>query len=238
MASGDETNLVESQGLRNQYRVFADRQQAGLTLATMLREYAGPDTLVLGIPAGGVTVAVEIARELNAQFDVAVVNKVTPPWNSEWGFGAVAFDGSVVMDEDIVATLGMTPSDVESCVEKARAKVRRRVSLLRGDRPLPALADRRVIVADDGLATGVTMRGAVEALTTAGAERIIVAVPTAHEESANRLLSEGKVDILYCPNICSGYEFAVAQAYRYWHDMSDEEIVAAMDEFSKWRQAG
>ncbi len=235
MADEPEKPLFETTSLRNQLGVFSDRTEAGDILAKLMADFAGSGDLVLGIPAGGVTVAVELARKLGLDMDVAVVNKVTPPWNSEWGFGAVAFDGSVVLNEDILPALGLDEADLDKCIERAREKVRRRVELLQSGKLLGELADREIILVDDGLATGITMRGAVEALARAGAKRIIAAVPTAHGESVDKLLAGGQVEAVYCPNLRTRYEYAVAQAYLNWHDMSDQEIVTELAEFRRFQ---
>ncbi len=235
MADEPEKSLFEITSLRNQLGVFSDRTEAGDILAKLMADFAGSGDLVLGIPAGGVTVAVELARKLGLDLDVAVVNKVTPPWNSEWGFGAVAFDGSVVLNEDILPALGLDEADLDKCIERARGKVRRRVELLQPGKPMPELADREIILVDDGLATGITMRGAVEAIVRAGAKRIVAAVPTAHGESVDRLLAGGRVEAVYCPNLRTRYEYAVAQAYLNWHDMSDQEIVTELAEFRRFQ---
>ncbi len=237
MTDEPEQSLFEIPSLRNQLGLFSNRTDAGAMLARLMADFAGSGDLVLGIPAGGVTVAAELARQLQLDMDAAVVNKVTPPWNSEWGFGAVAFDGSVILNEDILPALGLDDAEVDKCIERARSKVRRRVELLTQGRPLPDLAGREIILVDDGLATGITMRGGVEAMVRAGAKRIIVAIPTAHGESVDKLLASGKVKAVYCPNLRTQYEYAVAQAYLNWHDMSDQEIVAQLAEFRQWREA-
>ncbi len=238
MADDLERKLFDEPGLRNQLGVFSDRTEAGTVLARVMAGKVGPGDLVLGIPAGGVTVAAELARKLGLDLDVAVVNKITPPWNSEWGFGAVAFDGSVVLNEDVLGAIGLDEAELDKCIERARSKVRRRVELLRHGDPLVELADREIILVDDGLATGITMRGALEALARAGAKRIIVAVPTAHGESVAKILTCRQVEAVYCPNLRTRYEYAVAQAYLHWHDLSDQDIVAQLAQFRRWREAG
>lgn len=222
------TRLVTLPELQDTRFVFEDRRDAGRQLATLLESYRGSDALVLGIPAGGVPVAAEIARILHLPLDVAVVSKVLLPWTTEAGYGAVAFDGSVWLNRDYVDHYGLDEATVEAGVQAARSKVQRRVRRFRGDRPLPVLVGRPVILVDDGLAAGSTLRAAIQALRRAGAEQIVVAVPTAHRESAEAIARE--VEALYCPNIRGGLRYAVAEAYRHWRDVEEDEVEALLRE--------
>ncbi len=180
------TNLIELAPLRNRAPVFRDRAHAGEVLAEMLRAFAAGDALVLAIPCGGVPVAAALARKLDLPLDVAVVSKITLPWNTEAGYGAVAFDGSVRLNQELIANLALGESVVQNGIALTRTKVQQRVQRLRRGAPLPALAPRPVILVDDGLASGYTLGAAVEALRAHGARRILVAVPTAHGEAARR----------------------------------------------------
>ena len=174
--------VIEMKIMRNKVGVFPDRRSAGEVLAEMLKDYSHSQALVLGIPAGGLTVAAVIASELQLALDAAVVNKITPPWNSEWGFGAVVFDGSVVLNQATLARLDMDDQTLQGCIEVARSKVQRRLKLLGAEALAETLAGREIILVDDGLATGVTLRGAIEGLGRARVQKIIVSVPTAHED--------------------------------------------------------
>ncbi len=207
--------------LRGRTRVFRDRIHAGAVLADMLQDLRGTDALVLAVPAGGVPVAAELARRLDLPLDVAVVSKITLPWNTEAGYGAVAFDGTIRINEPLVARAGLTARQVEAGIEETLAKVERRVRTFRGTRPPPDLAGRPAVLVDDGLASGFTMATAVAALRKAGAGRLYVAVPTAHEEAVGRLAPG--VDAVYVANLRSGPVFAVADAYRRWRDVTEEE---------------
>jgi predicted phosphoribosyltransferase len=215
--------------LRDRTGVFEDRDDAGAAVAGLLEEFRQSGGLVLGIPAGGVPVGVVIARNLGLEFDVAVASKITPPWNSEFGYGAVAFDGTVMLNEEFRSTRGLSDEAVCEGVTKAQLKVERRLKALRGYRPMPPLAGRAVILVDDGLATGVTMLVAVEAVQKCHPARIIVAVPTGHLDSVERLAREA--DAVYCANIRRGGRFAVAEAYCHWRDMDESEIAAILAEF-------
>jgi len=216
----------ERYDLHNAVRVFTDRREAGQVLADMLAGRLPADALVLAVPAGGVPVAAAMAERLHLALDVAVVSKMTPPGNTEVGYGAVAWDGSLLLNEPLVEQMGLRRADVQAGVAATRQKVQRRVELLRGGRPMPALTDRTVILVDDGLASGFTMRVAVRAVHNAGAAGAIVAVPTAHSRAVRSL--PGDVDELYCANVREGLSFAVADAYRQWRDVSEEEAAALL----------
>ncbi len=214
--------IIEREELRGREGVFADREDAGRTLAEMMEDLAGSDALVLGIPAGGVPVAAPMAEELGLDLDVAVVSKITLPWNLEAGYGAVAFDGSVRINEPLVRRLGLSEADVEQGIARTREKVRRRVEELRGERMFPELSGRPVVLVDDGLASGFTMLTAAQAVREHDPAQLIVAVPTAHRESIDRVLEE--IDCIYCANIRAGIRFAVASAYLHWYDVSLDEV--------------
>ncbi|MEA3466856.1 MAG: phosphoribosyltransferase family protein [Thermodesulfobacteriota bacterium] len=205
--------------LRQKLGIFQDRRHAGQVLAEMLHEWQDSKALVLAVPSGGMPVAVEVAETLDLSLDVAVVSKILLPWNTEAGFGAVGFDGSVWINREYVDYYRLDQPTIEQQTEAALKKVQRRVKLFRGDRPWPDLQNRPVIVVDDGIAAGSTLRVAVLALRNTGAMEIIVAVPTAHEESLARIMDG--VDALYCANIRSGPQFAVAAAYRHWDDVDE-----------------
>jgi len=219
-------NLVILPEFFDKVRVFRDRQHAGEILADMLREYGSSDAIVMAIPAGGVPVGKVLAEKLNLPFDLAVVSKITLPWNTEAGYGAVAFDGSVQLNHDLVARIGLTEKQIKEGVDKTSKKVSHRMRSLRGKRVLPNLSEQQVILVDDGLASGFTMRAAVEALKKIGATSIVVAVPTGPRSSVERMTSE--VDILYCANVRSGWSFAVADAYERWSDVDEEELVSLL----------
>lgn len=224
-------DIREIRMLHERTAVFDDRADAGEILAGLLAQLRTVRPLVLGIPAGGVPVAARVARKLGCCLDVAVVSKVTVPWNPEAGYGAVAFDGTVRLNENLLACLGLSEEQIHQGVEGTREKVRRRVKLFRGDRPFPELVGRTVILVDDGLASGFTMQVAVEALRKAGAESIVAAVPTGHLEAVRKLAEQ--VDQVCCANIRSGWSFAVAAAYRHWHDVSERRAAGILSRFGR-----
>jgi putative phosphoribosyl transferase len=219
-------NLVDLPEFFDQIKIFRDRQHAGEILADMLREYGASDAIIMAIPAGGVPVGKVLAEKLNLSFDLAVVSKITLPWNTEAGYGAVAFDGSVRLNHDLVARIGLTEKQIKEGIDKTSKKVAHRMRSLRGERLLPDLSAQQVILVDDGLASGFTMRAAVEALKKIGATSIVVAVPTGPQSSVERMTSE--VEILYCANVRSGWSFAVADAYERWSDVDEEELASLL----------
>jgi putative phosphoribosyl transferase len=216
--------VVDVPELRGRVAVFRDRADAGRVLAGLLEGFRGSDALVLAIPAGGYPVAAELARRLGLPLDVAVVSKITPSWNTEVGYGAVAFDGTVSINEPAAASLGIDASERAAGIEAASRKVARRVALLRGGAAAPNLSGRPVLLVDDGLASGFTMITAIEALEKLGAGAITVAVPTGHAEAVGRIADRAAA--VCCANVRSGRRFAVAEAYRRWRDVTDEEILS------------
>jgi predicted phosphoribosyltransferase len=211
----------EQPELRDRVGVFRDRIHAGEVVAGMLAGFRGGEAMVLAIPAGGLPVGAAVASALALPLDVAVVSKITLPWNTEVGYGAVAFDGTVRINEELVRGVGLGEEEIRRGVEETLAKVRRRVAALRGAEGAPDLSGRSVIVVDDGLASGFTMRTALEALREAGASCIVVAVPTGSLRCVEELAS--RADALYCANVRAGRSFAVADAYQRWYDVDEGE---------------
>src|SRR6267142_1196755 len=161
-------------------KLFRDRRQAGRLLAEKLAAYANrPDVIVLALPRGGVPVAYEVARALNARLDVFLVRKLGVPGHEEFAMGAIATGGIRVLNNDTVGALRIPNNIIEAVVAKEQQELTRRERLYRGDRPPPDVRGKTVILVDDGLATGSTMRAAVAALRRQGAAQIVVAVPVA-----------------------------------------------------------
>jgi len=223
--------IVDLPELRNRGRVFHDRTHAGVVLAGMLEMLRGTGTRILAIPAGGVPVAAEASRRLGLPLDLAVVSKITLPWSTESGYGAVAFDGTVRLNQELIAALGLRPDVIKSGVARTQEKVRRRSRELRGERDLPDLKGRAAVLIDDGLASGFTMLTAVDAVRHLGADAIIVAVPTGHYDSVTRIAAA--VDSLYCPNIREGLSYAVADAYEQWTDVDETTVADIMRRFDQ-----
>jgi predicted phosphoribosyltransferase len=154
------------------------------------------------------------------------VRKIQIPGNTEAGFGAVTWDGQVLINEQLRATLGLSQGDVDTAIAATRRNIRERIARYTTDRPFPDLKKKCVILTDDGLASGYTMLAAIASIRTMHPERVIVAVPTSSASSAELIAREA--DEVICLNIRSGYRFAVAEAYRHWYDLDDLEVIAEL----------
>jgi predicted phosphoribosyltransferase len=224
--------IIEEPTLRERVQVFRDRFQAGKLLAEKLREYYREENvIVLAIPAGGVPVGNMIAKELAVPMDVVIVRKAQIPWNTEAGFGAVTWDGEIVLNEPLVEQLGLTREELEESISKTKRNIQERLRKFRGDKPLPQLRDKVIILVDDGLASGFTMLAAARSARKRRPKKIIVAVPTASLGAVELLMPE--VDEIVCLNIRSGSSFAVADAYENWYDLTDEEVLKILLEKHK-----
>ncbi len=228
--STNAAQIYDLPELREQTGVFEDRFDAGRVLAQMLETWRGSGAIVLAIPAGGVPVAAEIAERLELPLDMLVVSKILLPWNSESGFGAVSADGTTWLNREYIDYFGLDDTTVRHATKTAIDKVARRARRFRGERPWPDLKKHPVIVVDDGIAAGSTLRVAVSTLRKRGADKIIVAVPTAHRESLPAIAQ--LADEIYCANIRSGLRFAVADAYRNWSDVDEGEVDTILQKFS------
>jgi predicted phosphoribosyltransferase len=176
---------------------FRDREHAGQVLGERLRSYAGRESLlVLGLPRGGVPVAFEVARILEAPLDVFVVRKLGVPGHEELAMGALASGGVRVLNDDVVAQLGIGDEAIARAAAAETAELERRERAYRGDRGPVEAAGRTVILVDDGLATGSTMRAAANAVRAQGPERLVVAVPVAAAQTCDEL--RGEVDEVVC----------------------------------------
>jgi predicted phosphoribosyltransferase len=173
-------------GLTTQVRRFRDRPDAGRLLADRLSDYAGrDDVVVLGLARGGVPVAYELAKALDAPLDIFVVRKLSLPGHPEYALGAIATGGVLVLDEGLLRRLGVTRETVERIVAAEVRELQRREAAYRGDRGRAELTGKTVILVDDGLATGSRMRAAAEAVRRYEPARIVVAVPVAPEETCD-----------------------------------------------------
>jgi putative phosphoribosyl transferase len=203
-------------------RVFSNRAEAGRFLAEKLGNYAErDDVIVLGLPRGGVPVAYEVAQRLRAPLDVFIVRKLGVPGFEELAAGAIASGDVRVLNEDVVRALPHADEIIESVTARETAELKRREQSYRNGRPPPELRDRIVILVDDGLATGATMRAAVAALRRRGAAKIIVAVPVGAPETCREL--EELVDEIVCA-IAPEFFQAVGQYYEDFSQTSDEEV--------------
>jgi len=203
-------------------RAFPNRAEAGRVLAEKLENYVGrSDVVVLGLPRGGVPVAYEVAQRLGAPLDVFVVRKLGVPGFEELAAGAIASGGVRVLNEDVVSALPNADQLIESVTEKETVELERREQTYRDGRPAPELRDRVVILVDDGLATGATMRAAVAALRQRGVAKIVVAAPVGAPETCREL--EQEADETICA-ITPEFFQAVGQYYEDFSQTSDEEV--------------
>jgi predicted phosphoribosyltransferase len=207
--------------------IFRDRVDAGQLLAVKLQAYRGrPDVFVLGLARGGVPVAEQVALALGAPFDVFVVRKVGVPGDQELAMGAVASGGVRIRNEDVIDELGIEPEVFESAAEREMGEVRRLEHAYRDDRPPAQLGGRTVILADDGIATGVTMGAAVRALRAHGPARVIAAVPVAPRGSCQKL--ESVADLVICAATPRPF-ITVGQWYEDFDPTTDEEVREALE---------
>jgi len=204
---------------------FADRRDAGRQLAAELLPLAAEQPLVVGLPRGGVPVADEIAIALGAPLEVFAVRKLGAPHNPEYGIGAIAEDGTRVFDLEALAMLEIDDEALTRIVSRETEELRRRVAAYRGERPLPPLGGRSVIVVDDGVATGVTDTAALRAIRRQRPRHLILAVPVSAPDSAARLREEA--DELICliePPLLQG----VGQWYDDFTQVTDAEVIATL----------
>jgi predicted phosphoribosyltransferase len=201
---------------------FLDRYEGGRELAGLLVPYAHrPDTVVLALPRGGVPVAYEVARALGAPLDVFLVRKLGAPSHEELAMGAIASGGVRVLNREVVDELQVTREEIDATAEREGRELQRREERYRDGRPPPDVHGRTVILVDDGLATGTTMRAAVAALRQQGPARIVVAVPVGATESCEDLAAEA--DEVLCARRPEPF-YAVGLWYRDFAQTTDEEV--------------
>lgn len=201
---------------------YKDRVEAGRVLAEALKRYAGrSDLLVLGLPRGGVPVAVVVAEALGAPLDVLVVKKLGVPGFEELAMGAVATGGARVLNQEVVQELGVSQQVIERAAQQATQEVQRRERVFRGERPLPEMQGRCVILVDDGLATGSTMQAAVSAVRQHRPGQVVVAVPVAPQQTVESL--RATVDDVVCPLTPESFG-AVSQWYLEFPQVADETV--------------
>jgi putative phosphoribosyl transferase len=211
---------------------FRDRREAGRFLAQKLKAYADkPDVLVLALPRGGVPVAYEVAQALHAPLDVFIVRKLGVPGHEELAFGAIASGGVRVLN-DLVGPLEISRDTIEAVTKRERQELQRRERIYRDDRPAPDVRDRTVLLVDDGLATGSTMRAAVAALRQQGPRRIVVAVPVGAPDTCFAL--EDEADEVVCVRKPMPFS-AVGIWYADFSQTTDEEVHALLEQAAAGR---
>lgn len=210
------------------YAIFLDRREAGRELAARLVDYRGrDDAIVLALPRGGVPVAFEVAAALRLPMDVLVVRKLGVPGHDEFGFGSIASGGIRYVNDSVVRSIGLSQFIIDNVVEKEERELARRERLYRGDRPAPDLRNKVVIIVDDGLATGSTMRAAVRAVHTQSPAKIIAAAPVCAAETQESIGRE--VDTWCICAVTPEPFYAVGMWYRDFSQTTDEEVRSLLD---------
>jgi putative phosphoribosyl transferase len=213
--------------------IFKDRVEAGRKLAEALKRYRGKDVIVLGIPRGGVVVANEVAKELEAPLDIVVSRKIEAPGEPEFALGAVTQEGEVIMDRQAAESLGATPQYIDDQIRKKREEVKDRMRMLRGDAPYPELEGRTIIIVDDGIATGSSVSAAVMSVKKRRPKEIIVATPVAPKDAVETLSEDNtKVVSLETPSAF----LAIGEFYQDFGQVEDIEVKRIIDESSARRR--
>lgn len=207
--------------------IFRDRREAGRLMAEKLSFLKGKENLlVLAIPRGGVVVGSEVAGALGAPLDVYITRKIGAPYNPELAIGAIASDGTLILDHSLASRLGVSEEYIEAQSSREREEIERRMRRYRGDQPSPDLEGKRVILVDDGIATGATIEATIDALQKTGLEELILAVPVGPRETIERL--KRKVDRLVCLHTPEIF-WAVGSFYLTFDQTTDEEVVALLE---------
>lgn len=211
--------------------LFHDRRDAGKRLAQKLIQYANrPDVIVLGLPRGGVPVAYEVAQVLHAPLDVFIVRKLGLPGQEELAIGAIASGGVRVLNNDIIRELNLPKALIDHVAQRELQELERRERLYRGDHPAPPVRDHTVILIDDGLATGASMRAAVAGLRAQNPKRIVVAVPIAAPETCDAFQNE--VDEIVCAVTPEPF-YGVGRWYEDFSQTTDEEVQRFVEEIRR-----
>lgn len=220
------SKIIDEPSLRNRMHIFEDRLHAGELLAKKLGKYKGTNSYVLGIPAGGVPVGYIVAKRLGLAFEIAITRKIHIPWNKEAGFGAVTWNGTTLLNQALVDTLGLSEKEIERCIAEEVEAIKKRLKLFRSDRAFPDIKGKTIILIDDGLASGFTMLATIKSIKQRKPKELIVAIPTASLEAIERI--KPYANKIICLNTRTGPTFAVADAYKLWYDLEDEEVMAIL----------
>ena len=206
---------------------FSDRVDAGKRLASALKDFAGKNGIVLAIPRGGVVVGFEIARALNLPLDVIIPHKLGAPDNPELAIGAVAEDGTMILDDNLIDYMGVPRDYIQAEAERQKVEIQRRLKLYRQDAPYPNLKGLDVALVDDGIATGSTMKAALASVKNRGAATVTVAVPVGPPSTIKELKKQAdRVVCLYTPE----YFAAIGQFYTDFSQTTDEEVIQLLKE--------
>lgn len=207
--------------------LFEDREEGGRRVAKALAHYRQTDAVILAIPRGGIPVAAAVAYRLQLHWSTMVARKLPIPANPEAGFGAVTADGSVVLNRALLSGLHLTKGQIEDITKDVRAEVVRRTEAYSRARPPIDVSGRRVIVIDDGLASGYTMLAAIKSIRNQHPASVTVAAPIA-SRSAAALIEEAADECVF-DTVSPAVPFAVANFYVVWHDLTDEDILPILE---------
>ena len=202
-------------------KFFRDRVEAGKRLASVLKDVVGENAIVLAIPRGGVVVGFEVARGLNLPLDIIVPRKIGAPENPELAIGAMAENGVIILDDSLVSYLQVSESYIKRESENQRLEIERRLKMYRGDVPRPKLKNREVVIVDDGIATGSTMKAALASVRKSGAKRVIVAIPVGPPSTIREL--EKQADFVVCLHTPESF-YAIGEFYENFAQTEDEEV--------------
>lgn len=211
--------------------IFENRADAGHKLAAGLTEYSKQKVVVLAIPNGGVPLAIQVADSLNSELDVIVCRKLSLPMNQEGGLGAVADDGTAIINEDIIKNDGISAAQIEHEMNQVKTNIRERSLLYKGSALSPRMTGKIAIIVDDGLASGITMSVAVQAVRHRGPKKVVVAVPVASLTGYNRV--NNVADSIFIFAVAKMKEFYLADFFKNWRDVSDQEVVHYLEQ---WRR--
>lgn len=201
---------------------FSDRVEAGKRLASAMRDFAGKNGIVLAIPRGGVVVGYEIAKALNLPLDVIIPRKIGAPANPELAIGAMTEDGTIILDDNLITYLGVQRDYIKAESERQKHEIERRLKLYRQNEPYPSLKGLDVVIVDDGIATGSTMKAALASVKNRGASTVTVAVPVGPPSTIKELKKQAdRVVCLYTPE----YFQAIGQFYTDFNQTTDEEVI-------------
>jgi len=206
--------------------LFEDRCQAGEKLAEKLSPYRGQHPLILAVPRGGVTVAKLIWDNLGGELDLIITRKIGAPYQPELAIGAVTSDGFVMINENVVSRLNVNAEYIDKVAGEEQIEIQRRLEMYRGNRPLPDVDNRLVILVDDGVATGYTLLAALRSLKEKEPLKLILAVPVGPPDTFSML--ENEVDELVCLEAPPHFA-AVGQFYRNFDQVSDAEVSAMLE---------
>jgi predicted phosphoribosyltransferase len=205
--------------------ILENRREAGISLAKQLEKFRKENPIVLGMPRGGVVLAYEIAKILEAPLDVIISRKIGAPWNPEFAIGAIAPNGILILDQHLVSQYGIDEQTLQGCIDDEKHEMERRLRLYRGNKPFPDLKNRTVIIVDDGLATGRSAIAAVRSVKTYKPKKIVLAVGVCALDSKKLLQQE--VDEVIC--LLAPLDlFAIGQYYHDFSQTTDEAVISLL----------